>query len=50
MGPLETQGDLDGLVMRQEGAVAVCDASREALVGTIDAHNKAVKPRRIWPF
>jgi hypothetical protein len=32
-------GDLAAFSVRQEAALAVCDARREALVLTVDAHN-----------
>lgn len=50
MGKLETQGDLDALVIRQEGALQTCDKAKAAVIEIVDAHGKAAKPRRWWPF
>lgn len=55
VGPMQTVGDLGGLAIRQEAAFQVCNAKRQALADTIDAHNsiivQAQQPRRWWwPF
>ena len=47
---LETVGDLGGLIVRQEAAVAVCDARRAGVVALVDAHAATVKPRRWWQW
>ena len=47
---LETVGDLGGLIVRQEAAVAVCDARRAGVVALVDAHSATVKPRKWWQF
>jgi hypothetical protein len=44
--PLETVGDLGALVVRQEGAVASCDALRAGVVAIVDGYTAATKPRR----
>jgi hypothetical protein len=48
IGPLATVGDLGALVVRQEAAVSICDAKRDAVVSIVDAYNQAVKPKRWW--
>lgn len=51
-----TVGDLAGFSIRQEAALSVCDARREAAVTVIDAVNKLLTQlsqapkRRFWPF
>ena len=48
---LGTVGDLGGLIVRQEAAVAVCEARRAAVVAIVDAHAEVTKPRKwfeIW--
>ena len=45
---LGTVGDLGALVVRQEAAVAVCDARRAGLVELIDSHAQTVRPRPWW--
>lgn len=50
VGKLETQGDLDALVIRQEGALQTCDKAKAAVIEIVDAHGKAAKPKRWWPF
>ena len=47
---LETVGELGALVVRQEAAVAVCDARRAGVVALVDAHAATVKPRKWWQF
>ena len=49
VGPLETVGDLGALVVRQEAAVKVCDARREAVVSIVEGYNAATRPKR-WPW
>lgn len=49
LGALETVGDLGALVVRQEAAVAVCDARRAGIVAIVDGYTAATKPRR-WPW
>ena len=49
VGPLETIGDLGALVVRQEAAVKVCDARREAVVSIVEGYNAATRPKR-WPW
>jgi hypothetical protein len=36
---VRTVGDLAAFSIRQEAALAICDAGRDALVQTVDAHN-----------
>ena len=43
-----TIGDLGATIVRQEAAVAVCDARRGALVAIVDAHAQTVRPRPWW--
>lgn len=38
-----TIGDLAAFSIRQEAALAVCDARREAVIGAVDAHNAVLK-------
>jgi hypothetical protein len=45
---VKTAGDLAAYSRRQKEALAVCDARRAALVGTIDAANQATAPPRPW--
>jgi len=45
---LGTVGELGALVVRQEAAVAVCDARRQAVVSIVDAHAQIVRPRPWW--
>jgi len=47
---METVGSLGALVVRQEAAVAVCDARRAGVVALVDAHAATVKPRKWWQF
>jgi starvation-inducible outer membrane lipoprotein len=47
---LGTVGDLGGLIVRQEAAVAVCDARRAGVVALVDAHAATVKPRKWWQW
>jgi hypothetical protein len=52
VGPLGTVGDLGALVLRQEAALTVCDARREAVVAIVDAHGQTVDPKpwwKLWP-
>ena len=46
VGPLETVGDLGALVVRQEAAVAVCDARRAGVVAIVDGYVNVTKPPR----
>jgi hypothetical protein len=46
IGPLATVGDLGALVIRQEAAVSICDAKRDAVVSIVDAYNQSAKPKR----
>lgn len=46
-GALQTQGDLDAFVIRQEAALQSCEAKRSGLVALIDA---AGPKRRWWQF
>lgn len=39
VGDLATQGDLDAFLIRQEGALTVCDDTRSELVKLIDGFN-----------
>ena len=48
VGPLETVGDLGALALRQEAALSVCNARREAVVAIVDAHRQTVTPRPWW--
>lgn len=50
LGPLATAGDVGALVIRQEAAVQVCDARREAVVSIVEGYNTAVRPKRWWQF
>lgn len=43
-----TVGDLGETIIRQEGAVGVCDARRAGLVAVIDAHKQTVTPKPWW--
>ena len=45
---LETVGDLGGLIVRQEAAVAVCDARRAGVVALVDAHTATVRQKPWW--
>ena len=46
LGPLETVGDLGALVVRQEAAVASCDALRAGVVAIVDGYTNVTKPKR----
>lgn len=46
LGALETVGDLGALVVRQEAAVAVCDARRAGVVAIVDGYTATTKPKR----
>jgi hypothetical protein len=39
---VRTAGDLAAFSLRQEAALSVCEAKRDALLSAIDAHNSAV--------
>lgn len=43
---MATAGDVGALVIRQEAAVQVCDARREAVVSIVEGYNAATKPKR----
>lgn len=43
-----TVGDLGETIVRQEGAVAVCDARREAIAAIVDAHTQTVTAKPWW--
>jgi hypothetical protein len=45
-----TVGDLGATIVRQEAAVAVCDARRAAVVAIVDAHTQTVTPKPWWEF
>lgn len=45
---VETVSGLAAFSVRQDGALKVCDKSRETLVQIIDASNAAGKPKRSW--
>ena len=45
---LGTVGDLGALVVRQEAAVAVCDARRSAVVAIVDSYAQVTKPKPWW--
>jgi hypothetical protein len=36
--------------VRQEAAVAVCEARRAGVVALVDAHAATVKPRKWWQW
>lgn len=50
VGLLGTQGDLDALVVRQEGALAACNRSKAIVEELVAQHNElyTVKPK--WKF
>jgi hypothetical protein len=45
-----TVGDLGATIVRQEAAVAVCDARRAAIAAIVDAHTQTVTERPWWRF
>lgn len=44
-GPLRTQADLEALVLRQEGALLVCDQAKAAVIAIVDGPPAS---RRTW--
>lgn len=46
----ETVGDLGATIVRQEAAVAVCDARRAAVVAIVDAQTQIVTAKPWWRF
>lgn len=51
VGALETEGDVDALIVRQEEALGVCDKARGALVDLIDGQTQIVTPDPpFWKF
>ena len=48
MEPVETIGDLAVFSVRQEAALAVCDARRAGAVALIDQRNAQVTPKPWW--
>ena len=45
-----TVGDLGATIVRQEAAVAVCDARRAAVVAIVDAQTRIVTVKPWWRF
>ena len=43
---VRTAGDLAAYSLRQEAALAVCEARRDAILSAVDAHNAAVSGLR----
>ena len=43
---VRTAGDLAAFSLRQEAALSVCDARREAILAAVDAHNAAAQGLR----
>lgn len=48
VGALAVQADEDALVVRQEVAVAVCDATKTTVLELIDLHNEVTAPAPKW--
>lgn len=43
---VRTAGELAAFSLRQEAALSVCDARREAILAAVDAHNAAAEGLR----
>lgn len=45
-GAMRTDGEVGQFIVKQEAALADCDARRRGLVDLVDGANKAVAPKR----